>query len=245
MEPSEVDSTVDTVPTSSHLISLSLSNSDPSVSDYQYVQFSSDQLRHELDAVILIPAHVVHPEDPDLPSYALRQVWVPKINPLKRRTDTLGFLSIHLNPDIPPDALRRADIPQVAVGDYKLAYVRYLAEAPREKFILSETFHVGPGKPSQPGQVQLARSGEQLSLSWAPPMFSGQSGQVTYHVEYCSATPCPATWESAGDPADGETLDVPADICSGLECKWRVRAVNEYGYSKAGWIGSGSWITSR
>jgi hypothetical protein len=225
--------------TRDHEISISITDPAPSVSEYQYVQFTSDQLRSPKDAIILVPADAAC--DESLERRTLRKVLVPPINPMARSTDTFGVIAMHLNPDASPDAMQRTSIQSIDPGAYKLAYVRELATLPEEKYVFSEVFQVQAGLPSRPGKVTVRKQGENLQLSWKPSLFNGGTTAVFYEVQYCR--PVGAEGRSCDwtpletDPGEGTTLalDRLPDGCSS-GCRFRSLAINEHGYSKPGYV---------
>lgn len=225
--------------TRDHEISISITDPAPSVSEYQYVQFTSDQLRSPKDAIILVPADAAC--DESLEMRTLRKVLVPPINPLARSTDTFGVIAMHLNPDASPDAIQRTSIQSIDPGAYKLAYVRELATLPEEKYVFSEVFQVQAGLPSRPGKVTVRKQGEQVQLSWKPSLFNGGAAAVFYEVQYCrpvGAEGRNCDWTPLGtDPRAGTSLTLARlpDGCSS-GCTFRSIAINEHGYSKPGYV---------
>jgi hypothetical protein len=218
-------------------ISISITDPDPSVSEYQYVQFTSDQLRSAKDAIILVPADAA--ADENLETAALRKVLVPAINPMSRSTDTFGVIAMHLNPDLSPDAKQRTKIQAIAPGAYKLAYVRELATSPQQKYVFSEVFQVQAGLPSRPGSVTVGKDDGKVQLSWKASLFDGGSSSVLYEVQYCSpdGDEEDCAWAAVGDPTAETSLtltDMPDGCSSG--CRFRSRATNEHGYSQPSFV---------
>lgn len=230
--PSEVDPSVKVAVVTENEITIDLAG-EQSVhsSGHVYVQFTSDKLRSPSDAVVLVPAGG-HEEA------ALRKALVPPIDMLNRRADTGGIFAMPINPDLPPDAERNADVPEVPLGFYALLYVRQNVEPPALKYISSEEFEVAASAPTQPGQVKVSLELDgKLSLQWAAPLFNGGSKEeVKYKLEYCDqGSGCKQTtdWKVHSEVLGTKTVIEGNSAPKGV--RWRATAFNSLGQSQPGW----------
>lgn len=224
------------------IISLKMVTKDAvSFTGHSYIQYNTDQLRSPADHLILVPNGT---QIKDMDKATLRKVLIPPINPMARRTDTVGFLAVVINPDVPPDAKRRVDISKVPVGKYQLVYVRELVKRPQHKYIKARTFQVVPSAPTQPGMVNGVAGEGKLDLSWSAPLFDGGAA-FSYDLELCEVAEggCEKQeWRTAviGAKENKATLTpgelVPAGCFDASKrCMWRARASNSHGQSMAGW----------
>jgi len=230
---SEVDPSVKVAEVAENEITVDLAG-EQSVhsSGHVFVQFTSDKLRSPGDAVILMPAGALHDED-----LALRKALVPPIDMLNRRADTGGIFAMPINPDLPPDAERRVDVPEVPLGAYALLYVRQNVKPPALKYISSGKFEVAASAPTQPGQVKASLELDgKLSLQWTAPLFKGGSKEeIKYKLEYCDqGSGCKATdWKVYSEVFGTSTVIEANSAPKGVH--WRASAFNSLGQSQPGW----------
>merc|ERR1719235_1292502 len=224
------------------IISLKMVTKDAvSFTGHSYIQYSTDQLRSPGDHLILVPNGT---QIKDMDKATLRKVLIPPINPLARRTDTVGFLAVVVNPNIPPDALRRADLARVPLGSHKLVYVRELVRNPQHRYIESEPFEVVQSAPTQPGMVKGTGGEGKLELSWSAPLFDGGEA-YKYELELCEMAGggcAEGAWRTAVIDAEESKATVtpskyvPASCFDASKrCMWRAKAANSHGQSMAGW----------